>query len=212
MQAWKEIFLKEFSNSPEVKHFTFLWDSPQEGSGDVSEFQKEGFQVDFSVVLTAGKVRPPKRVNAALEIRVLSSDSNWKAATENQILSKSANFKETEFRVFKERQMARYWEMDARGLGHWFGAFLEGKLVGDLGIFKEGTIGRFQSVETHPDFLRQGICGTLVYRSAQFAFEKMGVKNLVMVADENYHAARIYESVGFIPGAKEYSAFIWEKS
>ena len=32
-----------------------------------------------------------------------------------------------------------------------------------------------------------------------------------MVADENYHAAKIYESVGFTPSAKEYSAFWWDK-
>ena len=35
----------------------------------------------------------------------------------------------------------------------------------------------------------------------------MGLIDLVMVADENYHAAKIYESVGFAPTAKEYSAF-----
>jgi predicted GNAT family acetyltransferase len=82
--------------------------------------------------------------------------------------------------------------------------------VADLGIYREGALGRFQSVETHPDFQRRGICGTLVYESARYALKKMGLTELVMVADENYHAAKIYESVGFVPGAKEYSAFWWE--
>jgi len=40
----------------------------------------------------------------------------------------------------------------------------------------------------------------------------MDLKDLVMVADETYHAAKIYESVGFVPAAKEHSAFWWPKS
>jgi hypothetical protein len=32
----------------------------------------------------------------------------------------------------------------------------------------------------------------------------MGVETLVMVADESYHAAKIYESVGFAPQEKMY--------
>jgi hypothetical protein len=50
----------------------------------------------------------------------------------------------------------------------------------------------------------------LVYQAAQFAFRQMQLKNLVMVADENYHAAKIYESVGFAPTTKEYAANWWD--
>ena len=82
-------------------------------------------------------------------------------------------------------------------MGHWYGAYLHDQLVGDLGIFFEQSIGRFQNVETHPDYRRQGICSTLVYECSKIAFETYGVQTLVMEADANYHAARIYESVGF---------------
>lgn len=40
LHKWKDIFLKEFSNNAEVKHFTFLWDSPTEGLGEIAELQK----------------------------------------------------------------------------------------------------------------------------------------------------------------------------
>ncbi|NUM88688.1 MAG: GNAT family N-acetyltransferase [Bdellovibrionales bacterium] len=211
LRQWKETFRKEFVDIPEVRHLTFLWDSPAEGVGETTELEQEGFKVDFSVVLTAKAVHAPKKMNSHVTIRPLSTDSEWRQVTENQILSKSFDFKEPEYRIFKERQMARYRAMSEQGQGHWFGAFLDGKLVGDLGIYRDGTLGRFQSVETHPDFQRQGVCGTLVYKSARFALEKMGLMDLVMVADENYHAAKIYESVGFAPTAKEYSAFWWDK-
>jgi predicted GNAT family acetyltransferase len=169
----------------------------------------EGFKVDFSVVLTARAVHQPPKFNPRIEVRPLLSDQDWRDAIEVQILSKAAEYDVASYRLFKERQMARYRAMSEQNLGHWFGAFLDGKLVGDLGIFREGPIGRFQSVETHPDYRRQGICGRLVYESAKFAFEQMGVTELVMVADENYHAAKIYESVGFVPTVKEYSASLW---
>lgn len=52
----------------------------------------------------------------------------------------------------------------------------------------------------------------MVFRSASYAFEKMGVKTLVMVADEEYHAAKIYESVGFVPTEKIVGVCWWDKA
>lgn len=93
--------------------------------------------------------------------------------------------------------MTSYRKMSEAGMGSWFGVFIDGKLVGDLGIFYEGNVGRYQNVGTHPDHRRQGIYGTLVYQTGLLAFEEFGVEHLVMEADIDYHAARIYESVGF---------------
>jgi RimJ/RimL family protein N-acetyltransferase len=211
LERWKQIFKKEFQDLPEVKHYTFLWDAPNEGIGDVTELGMEGFKVDFSVVLATRSVHAPSKVHPRVQVRPIVTDAEWKAATENQISTKAAEYDEAKYRVFKERQMARYRRMSEKGLGHWFGAFLGDRLVGDLGIYRDVNLGRYQSVVTHPDFQRQGICGTLVYESAQFAFNKMGLTELVMVADENYHAAKIYESVGFKPVGKEYSAFWWDQ-
>ena len=52
-------------------------------------------------------------------------------------------------------------------------------------------------MDTHPDFERRGLCGTLLHYAGQYALETMGVTELVIVADPAYHAQRIYESVGF---------------
>lgn len=212
LEKWKKLFRKEFEDMPEIKHFTFLWDSPSEGIGDVTELGMEGFRVDFSVVLTARSVHEPKKSNSRVQVRPISTGSEWREIIEAQILSKSADFTEEAYRSFKEKQMARYKAMSEQGLGHWFGAYLDGKLVGDLGVYRDGTVGRFQSVETHPDYRRLGVCGRLVFEAAKFGLEQMSLTELVMVADENYHAAKIYESVGFVPTMKEYSAFWWDKA
>ena len=58
-------------------------------------------------------------------------------------------------------------------------------------------LGRFQNVSTKESFRRQGICGTLVHYAANYAFKQHGAKRLIMEADEDYIAARIYESIGF---------------
>jgi predicted GNAT family N-acyltransferase len=102
--------------------------------------------------------------------------------------------------------------MAEHGLGYWFGAFLHGQIVGDLGLYRDRGLGRFQSVETCPHFRRQGVCGRLIYEAAQFGFHHMGLERLVMVADEAYHAAKIYEAVGFVPVCKEYSAYWWNRN
>jgi ribosomal protein S18 acetylase RimI-like enzyme len=208
---WKKIFREEFKDSPLVRHLTFVWDSSSEGAGELSELKSESFHVEHSVVLSTQAVHAPPHFNPKILVRKITTDSEWKQAFENQILTRSPEFAEPEYRAFKERQMARYRAMSEQGLGHWFGAFLDHKLVADLGVYRDGTLGRFQSVGTHPDFRRKGICGTLVYQSAEFALREMGLKDLVMIADENYHAAKIYESVGFVPTEKAYSAFWWKR-
>ena len=57
---------------------------------------------------------------------------------------------------FKKSQMRQYRKMSDAGKGYWFGAYLGGNLVGDLGVFCEAEVGRYQSVGTHPGYRRQG--------------------------------------------------------
>jgi hypothetical protein len=79
--------------------------------------------------------------------------------------------------------------------GKWFGAFIEGKLVGSVGFFYDSEIGRIQNILTHQDFRRLNICKTLVTHACKFGLSK--VTSLIMIADTDYHAARIYVNIGF---------------
>lgn len=99
--------------------------------------------------------------------------------------------------------MARYRQMARLGRGEWFGAFYQDRLVADLGLFCESGIARFQSVETHPDFRRRGICGALVYQASRYGLERLEADVLVMIADEHYFAAHIYETIGFKPAERQ---------
>jgi ribosomal protein S18 acetylase RimI-like enzyme len=72
-------------------------------------------------------------------------------------------------------------------------------MVGDLGVYWENEIAIFTNVGTHRDFRRMGVCNTLVYEVSCKLLENPNINVLALETDENYHAARIYESVGFKP-------------
>lgn len=201
---WVKIFDKELTDS-RIYHKTFAWDS--EEIGDIKPFEEAGYKFEKSVVLTATKNQIIAPIKQNLHIRIFPiKESGWR-----EVISIQSEIN-PQYASFYAKQALTYQKMVKDGLGEWFGAYLGDVLVGSLGIFKENKIGRYQIVSTHPNYQRQGICGTLVYKTAQHAFSHMGIEKLVMVADENYHAARIYESVGFRPTEKMYGVCWSDKS
>jgi ribosomal protein S18 acetylase RimI-like enzyme len=208
-QKWRDLFAREIGGPPEVEHQTFGWDSPEGDEGVAQPFLQAGFRVTRSVVMTSHELRPPTRSSDLVSIRALKSDAEWEQAFENQVLIGGPEFEETGYRVFRRRQMHRYRKMADSGLGDWFGAFVGRRLVADLGIFKHKELGRFQSVETHPEFRRRGIGGTLVFEAGRQAMAKHDLSTLVIVADEESAAARLYESVGFKPVEKQVGLEWW---
>lgn len=211
LDRWRRLFADEIGTPPTVTHLAFGWDSTAGETGDIEPFLDAGLRVMALVVLTAQAVQPPPKVSSEIIIRPLREDWEWESATESQIACRSSEYSREEYTPFKTRQMTRYREMTKAGLGEWFGAFLDNRVAGDLGVFAQDGVGRFQSVGTHPDFRRRGICGTLVYEAAQYAFQNLGAKTLIMAADEEYHAAKIYESVGFVPTEHQIGMDWWEE-
>jgi hypothetical protein len=200
-ERWRATFLREFANVPRVRHETFKWDVRDGDTGDVAPFLDAGFQYESSVTLLAGRVTPPPKVNADVEVRRITTDEDWSAVTEVHVLCRHPAWGVDEYREHFAGQSRMYRRLERAGRGGWYGAYLGGELAGSLGLFSDGDVGRFQAVATHPDFRRRGVCGTLVYEVSRRALDG-GLRTLVMVADEFYHAARIYESVGFGPREK----------
>lgn len=211
LARWKAIFSKEIRPPEQLGHMAFGIDGQGGDAGTLEPFLQDGFVLEESVVLSAQQVQPPPKYNHEVSVRPLRTAEEWAQATETQVLCRPPELKEAEYRIFNARKMQGYQNMTEAGKGDWFGAFLGDTLVADLGIFFEGQLARFQSVGTHPDYRRQGICGTLVYQTARYALEHYGVRTLVMVADEHYHAARIYESVGFKPVEKSLGLAWWDR-
>lgn len=199
---WPAAFEKEFSPYPDVRHQTFGWDSPDGEKGAIKELLDQGFRDEAAVVLVADGPQalvPPRKLNRDAVIRPIESDAAWREVVELQTFCREPRYEEGSYRAFKEKKFAFYRRLVWEGMGQWWGAYLDGRLVADLGLFLKDGVGRFQAVETHPEARRLGLCGTLVHHVAQWGFAERGARTLVMLADESYHAAAIYESVGFSP-------------
>ncbi|MGZ6441028.1 MAG: GNAT family N-acetyltransferase [Pseudobdellovibrionaceae bacterium] len=209
-KSWVGKFKSEFID-PKIYHITLAWDSNDGQIGDVTEFTENGFELEAKAVLSAQAVNKPPKYNENLLVRPLEKSEEWEQMIELQTNCAHDNLPRHEWEKFYRSQSVRYKSMSQAGLGNWYGGYFDGKLVAGLGIFHRDGIGRFQIVCTDPDHRRQGLCGTLVYKSALHAFEKMGVKELVMCADPDYYAIKIYESVGFKQQQLEYGVYWWDK-
>jgi GNAT superfamily N-acetyltransferase len=194
---WRDLFAKEIGMPPETQHQAFGWDSTDGDVGAIQPFLNAGFQLNHSLVMTVHEPLAPLRSSKDVDIRVLDTESDWGQALENQVICREPEFDEVGFRAFRRGQMKRYRKMAATGLGEWYGAFVGKRLVADAGVFLNGRLGRFQSVQTHPDFRRRGIGGTLVFESGRQALTKHNLQTLVIVADETSGPTRLYETIGF---------------
>lgn len=212
LENWKAIFGREIGSKLKAEHFAFGWDSNDGALGEIQPFLEDGFNLNQSVVLATQQVKLPPKYNLDVVVRPLISDDDWEQATQNQVACRDTGHSLEGYQVFKRDQMRRYRQMSKARLGFWFGAFLGKQLVAELGIFSDGKVGRFQQVGTHPDYRRQGICGALVHQASCYALEQMQLETLVMVADENYHAAKIYESIGFKPTERQVGIDWWKRN
>src|SRR5487761_1624421 len=139
-------------------------------------------------------VRPPHR-NDAAECRPLATEDDWRQAVELRL---ACTEEPSGAREFCERRIADERRLAEAGPGACFGAFQDGRLAAQLGLFSDGgETARYQNVETHPAARRQGLAGTLVYHAGCYGLGALGASTLVMVADPGYSAIRIYRSVGF---------------
>ena len=195
-EKWLEIHYREFGR--EQKHIAFGWDAVV--TGFVEIFESHGFTLNDSTVLRMQELPELQRINTEIEIRPVIEDWEWLAVTEAQIKEGFPGESDEGYREFKTRQMDNYRASQDRGRGHWWGAFIGGELVGDMGLFfsPDGKTGRFQAVETAPAHRRKGICQTLLSHVIRDAFENKKTEELFIVAERNSIPERIYQSVGFL--------------
>jgi ribosomal protein S18 acetylase RimI-like enzyme len=202
IDTWIERFT---SSLPGAGHRAFGFDCRGRPVADLAGWVARGFKTEASAVMTATAVRPPPIPNGEATYRRLRSEDDWARSLELQIACHEGyEERDSEFLV---RRTASNRALVADGRGSWFGAFLDGKLVSQMGLVAAGAeVARFQSVETHPDARRRGLAGTLVHVVSRYGLDELRARTLVMVADPEYAAIRIYRSVGFTVGETDLSA------
>jgi ribosomal protein S18 acetylase RimI-like enzyme len=190
---WLAAFAREF---PAARHVTLGIDVTDAAEVDGSGLASAGLRPEVSAVLEASAVHAPPRPNATASYRPLAGDDDWRQAADLRAAitagSPGADPAFLAARVATERALTE------GGNGSWYGAFTEGRLAATLGLITDGGgLARYQNVETHPEARGRGLAGTLVWQAGQQFLAAGRAERLVIVADPDYIAIRVYESVGF---------------
>jgi len=165
------------------------------GSYDTSEFEAAGLEVDVSEVLVAHRLTEPAH---------RGTDAGYRPLVESEIglwvdLEVSAHRHTPGWsRAFVEARAAAEWNLVRAGLGHRWGAFVDGRLAATAGLYSVGHGDlRYQSVLTHPRHRRRGHAGTLLYLMGRRALADRQHRRLVIVAEREGAAIELYRSLGF---------------
>lgn len=206
---WSAIFAAELA-SVRPAHLTFGVDVPHPFACP-PEFERAGMSLSPSTVLTmtAAQLKAAPAALPGITVRRLALGEETAPLIDLQLATNAGKHEETGYRVFRERQTARYAAMSAAGLGHWYGTFAGSTLVAACGLFRDGTLGRFQRVETHPGWRRRGLCRMMMHAVIQEGFDAMGLETLVIVADPRDVAIGLYESLGFVRGVDTWALERW---
>lgn len=206
-ERWERLFECEFADEPQVRHCTFGWDRPDGDPGAAdSEFASHGYDLEHNVglVATPDELVPHPRANRDVDVRALDPTRDggdeplWSAVVEMQVAGRDERIGEDEHREFSRTRQHELRALFAAGRGAWYAALTQdGELVASCGIVATGDRGRFQAVETAAAHRRRGICSRLVVDAAAHAAANHQLSTLVIVADADYHALGLYESLGF---------------
>jgi GNAT superfamily N-acetyltransferase len=195
-QWWRAAFDREF---PQADYLALGVDGTEGEVGDAGEMAELGVTAEVSTVLTATAqtLVPAAKSGPGVDIRALAGDDDWRQALQLRLDCTEPGALSTEYRRFLEAKVAEYRRLCAAGHGTWFGAFTDGRMRASAGLFGDGSgLARYQDVETHPAFRRQGLAGSLVRHAGQWGLDR-GARTLVIVADPDYHAIRLYRALGF---------------
>src|SRR4051794_819326 len=197
---WLRVFEREF---PEARHRAIALDSTDGGLADLAPFTALGLEGEESCVMTADAVHEPARPNTDATYRPLASDDDWSQQVELSAAGEDVGY-ELPFVTARAKAERRLVEA---GYGAWWGAFEDDRLLASMGLFTASPgLARFQHVKTHPDARGRGLAGTLVHRVSRYGFDELRARTLVMVADPDYVAIRIYRSVGFADTERQLQA------
>jgi ribosomal protein S18 acetylase RimI-like enzyme len=208
-ERWEALFEAAFAGDPRVTHRTFAWDrtGDEPGAAD-AEFGARGYELERSVgmIATPDQIRPHPRANAEVEVRALDpavggpDERRWEQVIELQVAARDVERHDEEpYRVFSRARQDDLRATFRAGRGAWYVALDGDEVAGTMGVVVTGGRARYQAVDTAITHRRRGICSRLLVEAARHAVATYGATDLVIVADPGYHAAGIYESVGFRP-------------
>ena len=203
LAAFREAF-------PRAQHVTLSWDAPERSlAADLDDLAERGFIIEQDDVLSLearhAQVVPPH----GFQLRGVESDEDWvKVADLKVAIGVEDGYQDAGYRAFIRGRCDGWRKAIAAGEGAWFGAFEGEALAADLGLFTDGRIARFQSVETAAAYRRRGLCSALVVYALDWLSACAPQAQPVIVAEADGDAGRLYRRLGFALVERQTSALL----
>lgn len=200
---WLAIFESEIGPKSQTGFVAITWDSPSD-QGHCAQFIDKGFALQTSIILSASRVYAPPKSNPHVTIKPLQAESDF-AQSIDVHFTPDWQYSSDEAQIkFLKDSAKRFRKLIDAGTAISIGAFQGNKLTAAVEMYFNDNLCILDSVVTHRDHRRQGICSSLVHYASQYALTRLNCQTLTLEADEEYHAAKIYESIGFRPTEKLY--------
>jgi ribosomal protein S18 acetylase RimI-like enzyme len=202
---WAAVFADAF---PGAGHLALGVDGTEGDAGDPAVHAALGVDDMTYSVLTATElgelVSPAARgSDPGADIRPLDGDDDWALALGLRLSCEELPLP-PEHRAFLAARYAEFRALCEAAHGQWFGAFVDEQLCAGGGLFTDGGgEARFQNVETSPAFRRRGLAASVVHHAGRWGLRDGGARTLVIAADPDYHAIRIYRALGFAEAERQ---------
>lgn len=184
---------------PEAEHVSVGIDGTRDLTEQVQPFADLGMDLDVGSVLATQTLQEPRPLPDGVEVRQLATDEEWESRARLGFATYGKKTSEATYLTFQRGRDATERDLVARGLGARFGAFVDGEVVSTAAVFlTHAGIARYQNVETHAEHRRQGLAANLVYAAGRHALDTFPQTTLVIVADHDGDAIRLYRSLGFV--------------
>lgn len=197
-----------FGDQPEIRHVLLRWDGERIEADFAAAAKDRKMGVDSGRVMHAVDLVD---VSAqGVSIRPLDLARQWEDII---ALNIACDPEEpdglADYMAFKQGLRRAWQAWAATGDAIWWGAFIDDTLVGQAGmVCCPGRRGRFQSVETHPDYRGRGVCSSLVSTMGRHAVAVLGCETLWMGVNPDGLAQHLYAKLGFEFGAWQNSLIL----
>jgi GNAT superfamily N-acetyltransferase len=199
---WSRRFTEELGENPAIRHVTLWWDGTTGDLGAADELRAAGFITEVSQVMraTPAEQLAPAPTLARIQLRALTADE---VLATHAIAWSLADRHDDAYRTFLRRRAEWQRGMVVRGAAQFWGAIdpdglhpplvAGGQLVASVGIVAVDRLARYQDVQVIATHRGHGIAAALLAAAAR----AVAADSVVIVAEPNSRASRVYERAGF---------------
>jgi RimJ/RimL family protein N-acetyltransferase len=179
-----------------ARYGRIAWEGGRPPEDVYRAFRDAGFEPYDSLGMRTSVLH--SRVGAsAAGVRLVSSNEEWTELLDFQ--TQISHISTSEDRDFLATRLNHYQSSTESGRGAWFASYSDGRVAGTCGVALGHGIARLQGLETSTQHRRTGVALSLVEAACEWAMQQRDVHQLVAVVDPDYHARRLFQSVGFQP-------------